>query len=161
MQHSSSASTAPIRSVSADGAGHTLRKYCYGKTKAEVQQKKDALIEQIRGPVYIDADKVTVGQWVEKWLNIYAKASVRENTFMGYRSIVTTHILPISVRSGCRSSGAQYMVNYIRDHGGSPRLAELAFAILRIALNKAFIPSCPSNGPPASPAPNNHKTPLN
>ena len=42
--------------------GKSICKYCYGKTKAEVQQKKDALIEQSRGPVYIDADKVTVGQ---------------------------------------------------------------------------------------------------
>jgi integrase len=121
--------------------GKSIRKYCYGKTKAEVQQKKDALIEQSRGPVYIDADKVTVGQWVEKWLNIYAKASVRENTFMGYRSIVTTHILPqlgaIKLQK-LRGIDIQYMINYIRDHGGSPRLAELAFAILRIALNKAF-----------------------
>ncbi|QDR82999.1 Putative prophage phiRv2 integrase [Sporomusa termitida] len=121
--------------------GKSIRKYCYGKTKAEVQQKKDALIEQSRGPVYIDADKVTVGQWVEKWLNIYARASVRENTFMGYRSIVTTHNQPhlgaIKLQK-LRGIDIQYMINYIRDHGGSPRLAELAFAILRIALNKAF-----------------------
>lgn len=30
------------------------------------------------------------------------------------------------------------MVNAIKDNGGGPRLAELAYAVLRIALNKAF-----------------------
>jgi len=54
--------------------GKPVRKYCYGKTKGEVQQKKDALLERSKGPVYIDADKITVGQWVEKWLTIYARA---------------------------------------------------------------------------------------
>ena len=121
--------------------GKIIRKYCYGKTKSEVLQKKEALFEQRKGPVYIDADKITVGQWVEKWLTIYAKASVRENTYAGYRSVVETHILPLigSIKlQKLRGIDIQHMVNQIKDNGGSPRLAELTFAVLRIALNKAF-----------------------
>lgn len=121
--------------------GKQIRKYCYGKTKGEVQQKKDALLEQSKGPVFVDADKITVGQWVEKWLNIYAKASVRANTFTGYRSVVVNHILPrlgnIKLQK-LKGIDIQSMVNAIKDNGGGPRLAEFAFAVLRIALNKAF-----------------------
>lgn len=65
--------------------GKIICKYYYGKTKSEVLQKKDALLEQRKGPVYIDTDRITIGQWVEKWLIIYAKASVRETTYAGYR----------------------------------------------------------------------------
>ena len=121
--------------------GKIIRKYYYGKTKSEVLQKKDALLEQRKGPVYIDADRITVGQWVEKWLTIYAKASVRENTYAGYRSVVETHILPLvgDIKlQKLRGIDIQHMVNQIKDNGGSPRLAELTFAVLRIALNKAF-----------------------
>ena len=121
--------------------GKLIRKYCYGKTKGEVQQKKNALLEQSKGPVYIDADKITVGQWVEKWLDIYAKASVRANTFIGYRSVVKNHILPLLSEiklQRLKGIDIQNMVNTIKDNGGGPRLAELAFAVLRIALNKAF-----------------------
>ena len=121
--------------------GKIIRKYCYGKRKSEVLQKKEALFEQRKGPVYIDADRITVGQWVEKWLTIYAKASVRENTYAGYRSVVETHILPLigGIKlQKLRGIDIQHMVNQIKDNGGSPRLAELTFAVLRIALNKAF-----------------------
>lgn len=121
--------------------GKIIRKYYYGKTKSEVLQKKEALHEQRKGPVYIDADKITVGQWVEKWLTVYAKASVRENTYAGYRSVVDNHILPLlgGIKlQKLRGIDIQYMVNQIKDNGGGPRLAELAFAVLRIALNKAF-----------------------
>lgn len=121
--------------------GKPIRKYCYGKTKGEVQQKKDALLERSKGPVFIDADKITVGQWVEKWLTIYARASVRGNTYIGYRSVVNNHILPLLSEiklQKLRGIDIQNMVNHIKDNGGGPRLAELAFSVLRIALNKAF-----------------------
>lgn len=121
--------------------GKPVRKYCYGKTKGEVQQKKDALLEQSKGPVYIDADKITVGQWVEKWLTVYARASVRGNTYIGYRSVVNNHILPIlgDIKlQKLRGIDIQQMVNTIKANGGGPRLAELAYAVLRAALNKAF-----------------------
>ena len=121
--------------------GKIIRKYCYGKNKSEVLKKKEALLDQRKGLVYIDADKITVGQWVEKWLNIYAKASVRENTFAGYRSVIVNHILPLlgDIKlQKLRGIDIQHMVNQIKDNGGGPRLAELSFAVLRIALNKAF-----------------------
>lgn len=121
--------------------GKPVRKYCYGKTKGEVQQKKDALLERSKGPVFIDADKITVGQWVEKWLTIYARASVRGNTYIGYRSVVNNHILPLLGEiklQKLRGIDIQNMVNTIKDNGGGPRLAELTFAVLRAALNKAF-----------------------
>ncbi|CUH95706.1 hypothetical protein P22_1783 [Propionispora sp. 2/2-37] len=121
--------------------GKPIRKYCYGKTKGEVQQKRDALLEQSKGPVFIDADKITVGQWVEKWLTIYARASVRGNTYIGYRSVVNNHILPLLGQiklQKLRGIDIQNMVNTIKDNGGGPRLAELTFAVLRAALNTAF-----------------------
>lgn len=75
--------------------GKIVRKYVYGKTKQEAQEKKAALLEQVKGGVaYIDADKVTVGQWLEKWLETYARPKVRQKTFDSYEYLTRNYILP-------------------------------------------------------------------
>ena len=79
--------------------------------------------------------------FTQQWLTIYARASVRGNTYIGYRSVVNNHILPLLSEiklQKLRGIDIQNMVNTIKDNGGGPHLAELAFAVLRIALNKAF-----------------------
>ncbi len=121
--------------------GKLVRKSIYGKTKAEVQEKKAALLEKCKGLTYINADKITVGQWMKQWLDIFAKSSVRPNTLMGYRAMLDKHIVPqlgsIKLQK-LRGIDIQNMVNKITEAGGSPRLAQFAFGVLRIALNKAF-----------------------
>ena len=129
--------------VGYDGeTGALVRKYVYGKTKQEVQEKKMVLLEAVKaGVVYVDSDKITVGQWLEKWLSVYAKTGVRGNTFAGYRAMVKNHLVP---RLGAirlqklKGIDIQSMINDITAAGGSARLAEAAYNVLRIALNKAI-----------------------
>jgi integrase len=127
--------------IGRDGkTGKLIRKYVYGKTKAETQEKKTALIEQSKGILYIDTDKLTVGQWMEKWLEVYAQPSVRPNTFQSYRIMVYKHIIPAlgPVKlAKLQPIQVQKMVNDIVASGRSPRLAQYAYSLLRAGLLRA------------------------
>jgi len=52
--------------------GKSVRKYCYGKTKGEVQQKKDALLERSKGPVFIDKEFVPLSS--TEWARLFTAA---------------------------------------------------------------------------------------
>lgn len=121
--------------------GKLIRKYFYGKSKTEVQSKKAAQLEKTKGLAYLDADKLTVGQWLGKWLTLYARTTVRQNTLEGYQFIVDNHVIPAlgAVKLGkLQSNQIQAMVNAILDKGGSPRLAEFSFAVLRRSIRQAL-----------------------
>ncbi len=121
--------------------GKLVRKSVYGKTKAEVQEKKAALLEEHKGRTYLDADKITLRQWLEKWLDLYARTKVRQNTFEGYQFIVKNHLIPAlgSIKLGkLQATQIQFMINKILDSGRSRRLAEFSFAVLRAALRQAL-----------------------
>lgn len=124
-----------------EATGKLVRKYVYGASKNEVLEKKTLLLEKSRGQTYVNADKITVGEWMRQWLDIYAKSSVRANTLSGYRAMIDGHIIPRlgNVRlQKLKGIDIQHMVNQIIAEGGSARLAEFAFSVLRIALNKAY-----------------------
>lgn len=133
--------TAAITIGRDEKTGKLIRKYVYGKTKTEVQEKKAALLETNKGLSYIDADKITVAQWLEKWLHVYARTRVRQNTLEGYQFIVTNHVVPAvgtTKLSKLQATQIQAMINNILDNGGSPRLAEFSFAVLRAAIRQAL-----------------------
>ncbi|MBU2704016.1 integrase [Sporomusaceae bacterium BoRhaA] len=77
---------------------------------------------------------------MEKWLEVYAKPSVRANTFLSYETMAKNHIIPLLgfiKLLKLQPIHIQQMVNEIIAKGGSPRLAEYVFSILRIAIRQA------------------------
>lgn len=128
--------------VGRDENGKPIRKVAYAKSSQEATEKKQELLDKYKGGViYIDADKVTVAQWMDKYLETYAAPSVRINTLAGYKNAVKNHIKPklgpIRLQK-LRPLDIQNMVNQIIAGGGSPRLARAAYDVLRIAINKAI-----------------------
>lgn len=131
--------------IGRDESGKLIRKVVYASSRQEAAAKKQELLENLkRGIHYIDADKITVSQWVDKWLETYAAASdgVRGNTLAGYRSLVKNHIKPklgeLRLQK-LRPIEIQEMVNKVIAGGGSPRLAQAVYNVLRIAVNKAVV----------------------
>lgn len=120
--------------------GKLVRKVIYGKTKAEVQEKKAALLEKSKVVSYVDADKLTVKLWMEKWLDVYAKPAVRPNTFQSYRIMTNNHIIPALGTTKLlklQPIQIQQMINDMIAKGKSPRLVEYAYSVLRIAILQA------------------------
>ena len=74
--------------------GKAIYKSVLGKTQAEAKAKLKQAIEEAKG---LDAAKVgryTVGQWMEVWLEHYAKVKVRPSSHQTYRGYIDNHIKP-------------------------------------------------------------------
>lgn len=72
------------------------RKTIYGRTRAEVAEKlTTAMAERANGVALIfDADKLTLGEYLERWLEDSVKGSVKPITHEGYERMVRVHISP-------------------------------------------------------------------
>src|ERR1700732_1845417 len=70
------------------------RKYFYGETRKEVQDKLNkALYEQKQGSLATGPQQ-TLGAYLERWLEQVVKLTKRANTYKTYRSMAQAHIIP-------------------------------------------------------------------
>ena len=70
------------------------RKYFYGKTRREVQDKLNtALHEQKRG-MLVTGPQQTLGTFLQRWLEQVCKLRMRPNTYKEYRSMIRCHLVP-------------------------------------------------------------------
>src|SRR5437773_365034 len=66
--------------------GKRVRRPYFAKTRAEVAQKlSKAIVDRERG-MPIAVDRQTVGQYLTRWLEDSAKATVRPSTYISYAS---------------------------------------------------------------------------
>ena len=72
--------------------GKYKKKYIYGKTRKEVAEKMNDLINQLRTNTYIEPCKVTLYEWLCTWLEQYCKNEVRLSTYVNYDTYVQRHI---------------------------------------------------------------------
>lgn len=71
-------------------SGRRKRPVKTAKTKHEALEKLKELQEKADHHIHIDADKITVSQWLHKWLDVYKRPKLRENTLHSYIGIVDT-----------------------------------------------------------------------
>ncbi len=69
------------------------RKAFTAKTKKAVVAKRDAYLQQREG-VAFDAEKVTVSEYLDRWLEDSVKQTRRPSTVVGYESVVRVHLKP-------------------------------------------------------------------
>ena len=74
--------------------GRQKRKYFYGRTRKEVQDKLIKIIPKVQTGTYREPTKITVAEWFTTWLNVYMKPSLRPTTWESYRYQVEGHIIP-------------------------------------------------------------------
>jgi integrase len=73
---------------------HRKRKYFYGETRKEVQEKlKTVLHEQQQGMLAAGPQQL-LKAYLERWLEQVCKLTMRPNTYKEYRSIVYRHLIP-------------------------------------------------------------------
>lgn len=65
-----------------------------GKTQAEVKEKLKAAIQEAKKVDVVKAGQYTVGQWVEIWLENYAKVHLRPSTYQTNLGFLENHIQP-------------------------------------------------------------------
>lgn len=117
------------------------RKALYGKTRAEAARKlTDALKAVSRGEPLV-RERETVGQFLDDWLENFAKAKIRPSTFASYAHYVRRHLIPgLGVVRLARLTPHQVEVfmNDKQGEGLAPRTVQYMRAILRHALNRAL-----------------------
>lgn len=70
------------------------RKYFYGKTQKEVQDKiNEALYEQQRGTLATGSN-VTMQDYLDSWLEDTHKPTVRLSTYLNYRKLLNNYLIP-------------------------------------------------------------------
>lgn len=70
------------------------RKYFYGKTRKEVQDKLNAALHEQKQGTLVIGPQQTLGAYLEKWIEQVVKLTKRPNTYNGYRSVVIIHLIP-------------------------------------------------------------------
>ncbi len=92
-QRSNGSWTAQISYID-PSTGNKKRKTVSGKTKQEVLKKKrDIEILKDTGRL-VDTGKITVGQWLDRWLELYKKPALKPSAWFSYKSNTDLHIKP-------------------------------------------------------------------
>ena len=74
--------------------GKPVRKYFYGRTRKEVQEKINEVAPKVAAGTYREPTKMTVAEWFTTWLNDYMKPSLRPTTWESHKYQVDGHIIP-------------------------------------------------------------------
>lgn len=129
--------------------GRPVRRKVSARTKADAVRAKDNLMAKYRDAYYIDADRITVGEWLDKYLTTYKQGSVRANTYESYRTIASAYILPRIGRIVLDKLVPQQVQQMVSDIAASksPRTAAYALTVLRMATRRAVDDSLISRDP--------------
>ena len=120
--------------------GKRKRKTVYGNTRGEVAEKLTVALRAQRRGLPMTAERLTVGDFLERWLLDSAKPQVRPNTFDGYERVLRLHVIPeIGHDRLARLTPQRITQLYERllAKGLKPRYVRLAHAVLRRALGQA------------------------
>jgi len=126
--------------VGHDENGCRRRRALYGAMRKEVAEKLAALQHDAKTGPLPEPERMTVGEFLDRWLSDVARTRVRETTYYTYRSFIRTHLKP-------RIGGVplqrltpphfQQMLGAMERDGCGPRLRQAVHATLRRALADA------------------------
>ena len=78
-----------------DATGKRRRKFVNVRgTKGEAQKKLRELLTTLDKGMSLDTSKVTLGEFLERWLQDYVAIKTAPSTADGYRIIVVRHLIP-------------------------------------------------------------------
>lgn len=81
--------------VGTDATGKRIRHFESVKgTKKAAQQRLAELLVSIEQGSYVKPKRISLGEWLNEWLNGYVKTNCSPRTLDGYRSILERHLIP-------------------------------------------------------------------
>ena len=85
---------------------------CTGKKQAEAECRR--ILQQIDGGTYVDASKITVAEFLDRWLRDYADVKVSPKTRERYGSLSKTKSNQTSASYSSRNSGRCILLSCTR-----------------------------------------------
>jgi integrase len=116
------------------------RRYLYGSTRGEAEQKLAQLREQINSCEPIAPARLTVGDYLTDWVEHVAARRVRHSTLYNYRLYIERHLIPGLGKKPLDRLTAREVrlfLNRLRDSGVGARTVQYTHATLRAALEDA------------------------
>lgn len=80
--------------VGYDNDGKPLFRQVFGKTQKEATEKMHDAIEKYRGVQLSEESRMTLGEWLDKWIEEFAQYQVKESTLEGYQRNFDLYIKP-------------------------------------------------------------------
>lgn len=74
--------------------GEPIYRYVLAKTQAELTQKLHDKIEMYRDADLSEDSNMTLGEWLDKWINEFMIFSVRPSTITSYQALIENQIKP-------------------------------------------------------------------
>lgn len=92
--------------------GKVIRPIKYFKTQKEALTYVKQMLEKYSHNLHIDADKMTVSDWLNKWFDTYKVPKLRENTQVSYRAIldICIHAIGNMKLEKVQTSDLQYII---------------------------------------------------
>ena len=116
-------------------------------TREEAKKRRAALLHQIANGTFITPSKTTLAEYLEQWLQEYARANLAPRTAEGYQLIAQRHLRPALGRITLTSLKPEHIQRYLSDKlfsgradgkgGLSPRTARHHYVTLHTALGQA------------------------
>jgi integrase len=110
-------------------------------TKAQAQSRQRDLMQAVEKNGYVEPSRLTVAQYMQRWLSAYAASHVRPSTLQGYAGCVRRYIVPCLggvPLARLASHHIQGMYATMTNAGLSPNTQRQAHAVLFEALDHAM-----------------------
>jgi integrase len=116
------------------------RKTLYGKTRREVDEKLTKAKANRDDGLVFDADNLTVGRYLERWLTDSVRDTVIATTYESYERLIRLHLVPTLGRLKLKNLTTTHVRGLYReklDSGLSPTSVQRVHALLHKALKQA------------------------
>lgn len=128
--------------------GKPIYKSVLAKTQRELIPKFHKMIEMYRDVELNESYSLTLGAWLDKWLNEYMSLTSRQSTLSGYKSNINNYIKPIlgnKMLSTVTTDDIQKMYNKLKKEGrvkpdknGSKALSDSTVRGIHMMLHEAL-----------------------
>ena len=121
------------------GTGKQVQRSVYGKTQKEVRQKLTQAISSLDEGTYVEPSRLTVGAWLDIWLNEYVENSVKKSTLHTYARKCEHNIKPKLAAIKLLSLNSPTIQKFINELNAnlSPKSVKCIHGILHKALQQA------------------------
>ena len=98
------------------------RKSVYGKTQKIVREKLSEKLKLIEQNIDIEAQKMTLGDWLDYWLETYSRNTVRLSIYTAYEIAIRCHIKPKIGNVKLKKLSASILQEFFNDEYKSGRI---------------------------------------
>ena len=130
--------------------GTPKRRYFNGKTREEVEKKRNAFLYEREKKTFIEPQKITLGEWLNEWIEDYS-ANHAPATTERYKLEIEKHIKPNLGGVKLQALNQRMIQKTIRELSQTmqPKSVRMFFGVLHAALERAVMNDMIAKNPAA------------